>query len=208
MHPAHVFPIDVRPNASLSERRADVHLSDLLRLRIYVQIASVYVGLAFVGCLLWEMLMQGTDGIQVLMEVLWFGVWCRPFSQYWAVPASESPVRHNWIADTESSSAQCSSGTNHLITNAVLNISSDMMIMAIPLPLVLAVKIPLKNKMVLGGLLFIGLFTVSRRHPHYICARLWLAHPRLLQRANWFLRYLRLRGTSTNLSNIPSRSPG
>lgn len=22
----------------------------------------------------------------VVMEILYFGVWCRPFSQYWAVP--------------------------------------------------------------------------------------------------------------------------
>ena len=26
----------------------------------------------------------------VLMEILYLGVWCRPFSQYWAVPPDNS----------------------------------------------------------------------------------------------------------------------
>lgn len=80
------------------------------------------------------------------MEILYLGVWCRPFSQYWAVPPSNS---------------QCSAATNHLITNAVLNISSDLMIIAIPMPLLFKVKLPLKNKMILIGLFLIGTFNVS-----------------------------------------------
>jgi hypothetical protein len=26
----------------------------------------------------------------VVMEILYFGVWCRPFNQYWAVPTNSS----------------------------------------------------------------------------------------------------------------------
>lgn len=84
--------------------------------------------------------------LQVVMEILYLGVWCRPFSQYWAVPPSN---------------VQCSAATNHLITNAVLNISSDLMIIAIPMPLLFKVKIPLKNKMILMGIFLIGAFNVS-----------------------------------------------
>jgi hypothetical protein len=82
----------------------------------------------------------------MVMEILYFGVWCRPFSQYWAVPPSNP---------------QCSAATNHLITNAVLNISSDMMIIAIPMPLFLKVKLPKKNKAILIGIFLIGTFNVS-----------------------------------------------
>lgn len=80
------------------------------------------------------------------MEILYLGVWCRPFNQYWAVPPS---------------SKQCSAATNHLITNAVLNISSDLMIISIPMPLLFKVKIPTKNKLILCGIFLIGVFNVS-----------------------------------------------
>jgi hypothetical protein len=56
---------------------------------------------------------------------------------------------------------------NHLITNAAVNISSDIMIMLIPLPLVFKVKIPREKKLVLGGLLSIGVFTVRIQYPFY-----------------------------------------
>jgi hypothetical protein len=56
---------------------------------------------------------------------------------------------------------QCSAATNHLITNAVLNLSSDLMIIAIPLPLLFKVKLPKKNKAILIGVFLIGTFTVS-----------------------------------------------
>jgi len=60
---------------------------------------------------------------------------------------------------------------NHLITNAVLNISSDVMIMLIPLPLVFKVKISLEKKIVLGCIFFIGIFTVciSILDPIFLC---------------------------------------
>ncbi|KAK7177289.1 hypothetical protein PSPO01_16665 [Paraphaeosphaeria sporulosa] len=79
----------------------------------------------------------------VVMETLYLGVWCRPFSQYWAVPAANP---------------QCSTATNHLITNAVFNISSDLMIIAIPMPLLFKVKLPTKNKAILIGIFLIGTF--------------------------------------------------
>ncbi|KAJ4295029.1 hypothetical protein N0V90_007037 [Kalmusia sp. IMI 367209] len=126
----------------------------------------------------------------VVMEILYFGVWCRPFNQYWAVPPSNS---------------QCSAATNHLITNAVLNISSDLMIIAIPMPLLFKVKLPTKNKAILIGIFLIGTFNIiaavlnkyySFSHPFgnewtqwylresytaFLCANLPLTYP-LIQR--------------------------
>ncbi|PSN69575.1 hypothetical protein BS50DRAFT_457207, partial [Corynespora cassiicola Philippines] len=101
----------------------------LLPQHLWVKVTVVYVALGF-----------------VVMEILYFGVWCRPFNQYWAVPPNSS---------------QCNAATNHLITNAVFNISSDLMIIAIPLPLLWQVRIPRKNKFVLMGIFMIGLFTIA-----------------------------------------------
>ncbi|KAF2035822.1 hypothetical protein EK21DRAFT_96442 [Setomelanomma holmii] len=81
----------------------------------------------------------------VIMEILYFGVWCRPFDQYWAVPTN---------------SKQCSAATNHLITNAVFNISSDLIIISIPLPLLFRVRLPKKNKAALFTVFLIGAFTI------------------------------------------------
>ncbi|OAA40690.1 UbiD family decarboxylase [Metarhizium rileyi] len=81
----------------------------------------------------------------LLMETLYLAVWCRPFNQYWAVP----PV-----------SIQCSAATNHLITNAVLNISSDIMILLIPMPVFLQSRLKLSKKLILMGVFALGGFTI------------------------------------------------
>lgn len=57
--------------------------------------------------------------------------------------------------------AQCSAATNHLITNAVFNISTDLIILSIPMPLLFKVRLPKKNKLILIGIFLIGLFTVG-----------------------------------------------
>lgn len=104
---------------------------------------------------------------QVVMEILYLGVWCRPIQQYWAVPTH---------------STQCSAATNHLITNAVLNISSDLMIISIPIPLLFKVRLPRKNKAVLCGMFLIGTFTVRHRTTlPSISNRCILTQSRLLQ---------------------------
>jgi hypothetical protein len=56
-------------------------------------------------------------------------------------------------------SEQCSAATNHLITNAVFNISSDLIILSIPLPLLFKVRLPKKNKAILFSVFLIGAFT-------------------------------------------------
>ena len=56
---------------------------------------------------------------------------------------------------------QCSAATNHLITNTVFNISSDVMIILIPMPLFLKSQISIKKKVILCGVFALGTFTVS-----------------------------------------------
>jgi hypothetical protein len=100
-----------------------------LRQNLAVKIVAGYVAVSF-----------------VLMEILYLGVWCRPFSQYWAVPPDN---------------VQCSAATNHLITNAVFNISTDIMIILIPMPIFVQSRITLQRKLILCSVFALGGFTVG-----------------------------------------------
>lgn len=79
------------------------------------------------------------------MEIFYFGVWCRPFHDYWAVPTPH---------------VQCDAATNHLITNATFNISSDCIMLAIGLPMFLRMHLPLKKKIPLVGIFSLGIFVI------------------------------------------------
>lgn len=122
----------------------------------------------------------------VVMEILYLGVWCRPFSQYWAVPPN---------------STQCSAATNHLITNAVLNLSSDLMIIGIPMPLLFKVKLPKKNKAILIGVFLIGTFTMiaAALNKYYS-----FSNPFGIE---WTIWYLRESYTAILCANLPLTWP-
>lgn len=47
-----------------------------------------------------------------------------------------------------------------MITNAVMNISSDIMIIALPMPVFLQSQLAIKRKVVLCGVFALGIFTV------------------------------------------------
>jgi hypothetical protein len=66
----------------------------------------------------------------VVTQILYLAVWCRPIEQYWAVPVVNS---------------QCASYYNHMITATVFNVSSDLMMLMIPIPLLLGAQLPLKR---------------------------------------------------------------
>ncbi|KAF2627854.1 hypothetical protein BU25DRAFT_45440 [Macroventuria anomochaeta] len=122
----------------------------------------------------------------IVMEILYFGVWCRPFSQYFAVPTI---------------STQCSAATNHLITNAVFNISSDIIILSIPMPLLFRVRLPKKNKLILIGIFLIGLFTVVAAvlNKYYSFSNPF--------GRDWVLWYLRESYTALLCANLPLTYP-
>ncbi|OAL55782.1 hypothetical protein IQ07DRAFT_639437 [Pyrenochaeta sp. DS3sAY3a] len=122
----------------------------------------------------------------VIMEILYFAVWCRPFNQYWAVPPN---------------SKQCSAATNHLITNAVFNISSDIIILSIPLPLLFKVRLPKKQKIVLFVIFLIGAFTIvaAALNKYYS-----FTHP---FGTEWTIWYLRESFTAILCANLPLTYP-
>lgn len=118
----------------------------------------------------------------VVMEILYLGVWCRPFNQYWAVPPENT---------------QCSAATNHLITNAVLNISSDIAIILIPMPIFLQSQLPAKRKAVLCGVFALGTFTILSA----ILNKFYSFNEPF--GSNWTFWYIRESSTAIITANLP-----
>ncbi|KAL1305133.1 hypothetical protein AAFC00_002058 [Neodothiora populina] len=81
----------------------------------------------------------------VFMEIFYFGVWCRPFKAYFEVPTP---------------SEQCNAAINHLITNAVFNLSSDAILLIIALPMFIRSRFPLRKKIALVSVFGLGLFVI------------------------------------------------
>jgi hypothetical protein len=118
----------------------------------------------------------------IVMEILYFGVWCRPFYNYWALPTPNT---------------QCSTATNHLITNAVFNISSDLVMLTIAFSLFIGNRLPWHRKLILSLVFGLGLFTIlsSVLNKYYS-----FTHPYGDQWTYW---YVRESSTALIVSNIP-----
>jgi hypothetical protein len=83
-------------------------------------------------------------GFAVIM-ITYYGVYCRPFSQYWAMPV------HNM---------QCATYQHYSITQAVFNISSDAFMLMIPIPLIMRAQIHLRKKLLLCAVFSLGIFVI------------------------------------------------
>jgi hypothetical protein len=55
---------------------------------------------------------------------------------------------------------QCSTYHDHLIVNTVFNISSDVMMLCIPLPILIRAKLPLQKKLILCIVFSMGIFVI------------------------------------------------
>ncbi|KAI4168255.1 MAG: hypothetical protein LQ348_007536, partial [Seirophora lacunosa] len=98
----------------------------------------------------------------ILTQILYLAVWCRPFKQYWQVPVDNYENRHQTLLPLipSLSTAQCASYYRHLITASVFNISSDLMMIYIPLPLLLRARLPPKRKAILCGVFSLGFLVI------------------------------------------------
>ncbi|RHZ60104.1 uncharacterized protein CDV56_105651 [Aspergillus thermomutatus] len=103
-------------------------LTQNLRLHLYVKIIAVYVAVGF-----------------VVIMVTYYGVYCRPFSQYWAMPVKD---------------LQCATYQNYSITQAVFNISSDTAMLAVPVPLLIKAQMKTRKKLLLICIMSLGVFTI------------------------------------------------
>lgn len=81
----------------------------------------------------------------IIIQITFFGVWCRPFNQYWALPPSNP---------------QCANYGHYCITILVFNTSSDILLMLIPIPLIWKAQMKRKKKLMLCAVFSLGLFNV------------------------------------------------
>ncbi|RKL31542.1 hypothetical protein BFJ72_g10946 [Fusarium proliferatum] len=114
----------------------------------------------------------------VVMQILWFAAWCRPFNHYWQVPPDDSE-------------------TNHMITNTVVNISSDIMIILLPMPVFLQSQLPLKRKIILCGVFALGIFTILAATMSKIYS---LGDPFGTEWSYWYIREV---STAVIAANLP-----
>jgi hypothetical protein len=70
---------------------------------------------------------------------------CRPFNGYWAVPPPDP---------------QCTTLEHYAIVQATFNLSSDVLIIAVPIPMIMSLSLPTKQKIGLGILFSMGTFVV------------------------------------------------
>jgi hypothetical protein len=94
---------------------------------------------------LWAIVAYVITGF-VVIEICYYAILCRPFTQYWAVPV------HN---------PQCATYTHYSIIQMVFNLSSDIMIIFLPGAILWRSSLPWKRKIALIGLFALGFFTIA-----------------------------------------------
>ncbi|RAQ59085.1 hypothetical protein COH20_001885 [Aspergillus flavus] len=82
----------------------------------------------------------------ILIEILLCAVWCRPIEAYWAPNVNDD--------------FQCSTYFNHMIVSAVFNISSDLVMLCIPLPLFIRSHLRLGKKLAVCGVFGLGFVVI------------------------------------------------
>ncbi|KAL7267276.1 hypothetical protein RUND412_010143 [Rhizina undulata] len=119
------------------------------------------------------------------VELAWF-LSCRPFYGYWALPVPDE---------------QCATYQHYSITQAVFNISSDMLMLCVAVPLLLKAKVPLKKKIILLAIFGCGVFVIlaailnkyyNFSNPFTTIYQLW---------------YIRESSTAVYVSNLPMLWP-
>ncbi|KAJ4993800.1 hypothetical protein SVAN01_00854 [Stagonosporopsis vannaccii] len=118
----------------------------------------------------------------VVMQILYFAVWCRPFSEYYAVPTN---------------STQCNTLLRHRITKAVINISSDIIMLSIALQMLIRSKLPWKRKVILVGIFSLGIFVIAAAALNSYYS---FAHP---YGTTWMFWYIRESSMAIIVANMP-----
>lgn len=80
----------------------------------------------------------------VAVQIAFFTA-CRPFKGYWGMPPPNP---------------QCTTLEHFAIVQATFNLSSDVLIIALPIPMVASLSLPIKQKIGLGALFSMGTFVI------------------------------------------------
>lgn len=118
----------------------------------------------------------------IVMMSLYYGYWCRPFSAFYAVPTPD---------------LRCATQIPHLIVNLTFNLTSDLLIIFIPLPMFIRAHLETKKKLLLVFPFSLGFFTM-------LCAIL-SKHLSFTEpfSSEWLFWYTREASTAMIVSNMP-----
>lgn len=118
----------------------------------------------------------------LVIEICFFTAWCRPFHNYWSVPPA---------------TFQCAVYHSHLILVLSINTFTDLLMMAVPLPILLRARLSPLKKTILVAVFSLGIFVI-------ICSIMSkfysLSKP---YGSEWVAWYVREAGTAVIVANIP-----
>lgn len=108
---------------------------------------------------------------------------CRPFTGYWSVPAI---------------TYQCWSYYNYEIVEGCFNVSADLALLIVGLPLLFKARIPLQQKLILVTIFGMGMFVIAAA----LLCKVYGLYPPLISYSylNWFYREA---SVSVYVTNIP-----
>ncbi|MCJ1467499.1 hypothetical protein MMC07_006124 [Pseudocyphellaria aurata] len=109
---------------------------------------------------------------------------CRPFTQYWAVPAPD---------------VQCASYQHYEITESLFNTSSDIMMLVIAIPLLISIRLPVQQKVVLLIIFGMGVFVIVSA----ILTKIYCLVPSLVTYV-YLKWYFREASVSVYVTNLPA----
>lgn len=122
----------------------------------------------------------GFIGTEIAMFAL-----CRPYNQYWAVPPNDID--------------QCAFYRKYSLPQAVFNISSDALMLAIPLPLLIRSRLPIKQKIAMVFIFSMGLFVIIAG----IMSKSFALLPQNLDNIVYAFWYLREASVAVYVANMP-----
>jgi hypothetical protein len=79
------------------------------------------------------------------VEIPDFFILCRPFSQYWALPVENQ---------------QCATYFYYCIIQMVFNVTTDLLMLGIPIPFIINIQVTRVRKIMLVGIFSLGIFVI------------------------------------------------
>lgn len=99
----------------------------------------------------------------ILVMALYLGYWCTPIYEYWAVPVRicrYHPFRFRGRHELTKLAAQCATYYHHMMFATAWNISSDLMLLCVPIPVIAKSQLPMKRKIILCAVLGLGILNI------------------------------------------------
>lgn len=126
---------------------------------------------------------------------------CRPFSGYWSVPAIDSefiyPLQCKELLS--GNPGQCWSYYDFEIVEAIFNISADIAVLLVAIPLLFKIRVPIQQMAVLITIFGMGAFVIAAA----VLTKVYSLDPALVSYSylNW---YFREASVSVYVTNLPA----